>query len=190
MTLTTSTMLPLGSIAPDFSLPDTISGKLISLSQFPAKIIVIMFICNHCPYVKHILPELLTVTRIYTAKSVQFIAINANDVEQYPEDSPENMAILAKKMDFCFPYLLDSAQDTAKRYQAACTPDFYIFNQNLRCVYRGRFDHSSPGKPDPVTGTDLRAALDNLLTGQPVSTAQYPSMGCNIKWIKTDIKND
>jgi thiol-disulfide isomerase/thioredoxin len=143
---------------------------------------VVMFICNHCPYVKHILPKLGEVTKIYQAKNIAFIAINSNDIKNYPDDSPENMQKLAKQLNFSFPYLFDENQETAKAYQASCTPDFYLFDQHLRCVYRGRFDESTPGNNKPVTGKDLCEALDNLLINKPINPDQISSMGCNIKW--------
>lgn len=184
MALTSSKMLPLGTLAPDFHLPDTVSNKFVGLNGLRSKTAtVIMFICNHCPYVKHILPELVRITHEYTALGIQFIAINSNDIKNYPDDSPENMRALAHKMSFPFPYLFDETQSVAKAYQAACTPDFYIFDKQLHCVYRGRFDGSTPGNNIPVSGNELCAALDQILTGQKISEEQQPSMGCNIKWI-------
>lgn len=184
MALTPSTMLPLGTKAPDFILPDSISDKMVHLYETKSEVAtVILFICNHCPFVKHILPKLIEVITTYQAQGIQFIAINSNDVTRYPEDNPEKMRELALSHQFSFPYLFDSTQEVAKHYQAACTPDFFVFDQSLSCVYRGRFDDTSPGKLHaPVTGKDLCLTLDNLLTNKPINTNQYPSMGCNIKW--------
>lgn len=183
MTVMTSKMLPLGTTAPDFQLPDTVSNKMLSLHDLKSKTAtVIMFISNHCPFVKHILPELVRITGDYQALGVQFIAINSNDTQNYPDDSPDKMRELAHKMTFPFPYLFDETQEVAKAYQAVCTPDFFVFDKNLHCVYRGRFDGATPGNQTPVTGNELCAALDQILTGAPVNTEQHPSMGCNIKW--------
>lgn len=186
MTLTPSNMLPLGTIAPNFRLPDTLSGNLVSLhDQKPTSALVIMFICNHCPYVRHIQKKLVHFVKEYQTKSVQFVAISANDPHDYPADSPDQMKKVATELDFSFPYLFDETQQTAQAYQAACTPDFYIFDKNMACVYRGRFDESTPGNNIPVTGKDLRHALDAILAGQKISDEQHPSMGCNIKWKHT-----
>ncbi len=183
MSLTYSTMLPLGTTASDFKLPDAISGKMLSLQDLKSpQGTVVMFICNHCPYVKHILPQLLDVAKKYQAKNISFIAINSNDIENYADDSPQNMQKLGKQLHFSFPYLFDETQEIAKKYQAACTPDFYLFNKDLQCVYRGRFDDASPGNKHPVTGKDLCAALDNLLDNKSVDPNQISSIGCNIKW--------
>lgn len=184
MVLTASAMMPLGTVAPHFVLPNAmITGQPVNLKTLPkAEGTVIIFMCNHCPYVKHILPTLLTVARDYQNKGIRFIAISANDATAYPEDAPGKMAELAKKLDFPFAYLYDESQVVARAYQAACTPDFYVFDANLRCVYRGRFDDSSPGKDVPVTGNDLTQALEALLAGKPIPGPQLPSMGCNIKW--------
>ncbi|MCH9770596.1 MAG: thioredoxin family protein [Gammaproteobacteria bacterium] len=183
MSLTPSTMIPLGNIAPNFELPDTVSGKTLALQDIRSDIAtVIMFICNHCPYVKHLQDGIIRLARDYTSKGIQFIAISSNDVDAYPEDSPEKMTAMAKQLDFNFPYLFDATQATAKAYDAACTPDFYIFDKDLKCVYRGQFDDSRLGNDIPVTGKYMRAALDALINGQPVDEDQTPSMGCNIKW--------
>ncbi|SRR5579883_113428 len=183
MAETPSTMLPLGTLAAQFKLLDTISNQFLTLDELKSdKATVIMFICNHCPYVRHILDTLIDVVKNYQPKGIHFIAINSNNVQKYPADSPDKMKILAKEHDFTFPYLFDETQDIAKKYQAACTPDFYIFDKNLKCVYRGRFDESTPGNDAPVTGNELTAALDNILANQPVSENQKPSVGCNIKW--------
>ncbi|MDX1900832.1 MAG: thioredoxin family protein [Gammaproteobacteria bacterium] len=183
MALTPSTMLPLGTKAPDFSLPDTISNQSISLKKNHSNLAtVIMFICNHCPYVKHIQHELVEVANRYQKKGIQFIAINSNDVVNYPEDSPANMKKMAEQLGFSFPYLFDETQTVAKAYQAACTPDLYVFDHDLKCVYRGQFDDSRPGNNKPVTGKDLSNALDAIIAGKPVNAEQLPSVGCNIKW--------
>ncbi len=183
MALTASNMLPLGTQAPDFKLLDTISGKFYSLKDSQgSKAIVIMFICNHCPYVKHVMHELVQLANDYLAKDISFVAISANDVIAYPEDAPEKMAKVAKQLDFSFPYLYDETQNTAKAYHAACTPDFFVFDKNFSCIYRGQLDGSRPGNKIPVTGTDIRSALDNILQDKQVNPQQIPSMGCNIKW--------
>lgn len=183
MALTPSNMLALGTRAPDFELLDTLTGKHRSLKQLKSpKSTVIMFICNHCPYVKHIIHELIQLADDYQAKGISFIAISANDAQTYPEDGPAKMSKLGKALNFGFPYLYDETQSVAKAYQAACTPDFYIFDNDLLCVYRGQLDDSRPGNKIPVTGKDIRAALDNILNNNPINSHQTPSMGCNIKW--------
>ncbi len=183
MAQTPSTMLPLGTIAPEFKLPDTVSGKWLSLADLKSNIAtVMMFICNHCPYVKHVQHELIRLAQDYQARGISFIAISSNDVVAYPEDSPQKMKEVALHLNYPFPYLFDESQDVARAYQAACTPDFYIFDGALRLVYRGQCDDSRPKNNIPVTGKDMRAALDNVLEGKPVSAEQKPSMGCNIKW--------
>lgn len=184
MALTPSSMLPLGTQAPEFCLPDVVSGNLVELDSIKSNTAtVVMFICNHCPYVQHILKTLLNIVKIYQAVGVQFVAINSNDVTHYPEDHPDKMRELAATYEWTFPYLYDETQEIAKKYHATCTPDFFVFNHALQCVYRGRFDDTSPGKlHHPVTGNELRNALDNLLKNKPVSKNQFPSMGCNIKW--------
>jgi len=176
-------MLPLNTIAPDFTLPDTISGKNISLPAIRSNMAtVIFFICNHCPYVKHIQQQLIGVANRYQKKKIQFFAISSNDTTSYPEDSPENMKKEAEKFAYPFPYLYDATQAVAKAYQAACTPDFYVFDRDLKCVYRGRFDESTPGNKKLVTGKDITNALDAILHNEPIKSEQYPSVGCNIKW--------
>lgn len=176
-------MIDLGTNAPDFKLLDTLTNKYLSLKNLKsAKATVIMFICNHCPYVKHVNHQLVQLAKDYQVKGISFIAISANDAKTFPEDSPSNMAKLGKSLNFSFPYLYDETQSIAKAYQAACTPDFYIFDKNLRCVYRGQLDASRPGNKIPVTGKDIRAALNNILDGKLVNPQQIPSMGCNIKW--------
>jgi len=185
MAATESNMMPLATIAPDFNLPDVVSGKNKTLNQLKSdKATVIMFICNHCPYVKHIQKGLVEMTNDYLAQGVSFIAINSNDVETYPEDSPKRMKEVAQHFGYPFPYLFDEAQEAARAYMAACTPDFYIFDKDLKCVYRGQMDDSRPGNDIPVTGTDIRSVLDAILAGEPVNENQKPSIGCNIKWKK------
>lgn len=183
MAETPSNMLPLGTKAPDFFLFDTLSGKKLSLNELKSDVAtVIMFICNHCPYVKYIQTKLVAFANHYQQKNINFIAICSNDVEKYPADGPQQMKMEAEKHHYTFPYLYDETQTVAKSYQAACTPDFYIFDQNLLCVYRGRFDDATPGNHHPVTGADLGHALDNILTGNPIDPNQKASLGCNIKW--------
>ena len=180
---TPSKMVPLGMIAPDFVLPDTISGENKSLTDLKSeKATVIMFICNHCPFVKHVQKQLVKLAREYQAKGISFVAISSNDVEKYPDDSPQRMKEVAQELGYPFPYLYDESQEVARAYDAACTPDFYVFDKNLKLVYRGQMDGSRPGNNIPVTGKDLREALDNILQGKPVSEDQRPSIGCNIKW--------
>jgi peroxiredoxin len=182
MALTASTMLPLGSQAPEFRLPDT-DGNLVSLGDFrDAPALLVIFLCNHCPYVKHVRHELAKLTREYRDKGVASVGINSNDVASYPDDRPELMAREKAEVGYPFPYLYDETQEVAKAYQAACTPDFYVFDRDRKLVYRGQMDGSRPGNDLPVTGSDLRAALDAVLTGRPVPEVQRPSMGCNIKW--------
>lgn len=183
MAATLSNMVPLGIQAPDFALIDVVTNKTKSLSELKSDIAtVIMFICNHCPYVKHINREIVFLTKEYIPKGISFIAINSNDVVNYPDDSPENMRKLAKQVGYPFPYLFDSTQEVAKAFKAACTPEFYIFDKDLKLVYRGQFDDSRPGNTLSTDGKDVRIALDNLLAGKPVDTLQKASIGCNIKW--------
>lgn len=183
MAFTESNMLPLGSTAPDFHLPDTVSGEMRSLKEVAGtKATLIIFSCNHCPYVVHVNPEIVRIANEYIPKGVGVVAISANDVEKYPDDAPDKMTILAKEAGYSFPYLYDETQETARAYEAACTPDFYLFDQNLILRYRGRIDGSRPKNDIPPSGTDLREALDAVLEGRPVSEKQYPSGGCNIKW--------
>lgn len=175
-------MLPLGTTAPDFKLPDT-NGNLVSLSDFTGKpALLVMFICNHCPYVNHLRDALAQLAREYQPRGIAVVGISSNDVENYPEDGPRKMAEEAKAAGYTFPYLYDASQAIAKAYRAACTPDFFLFGSDRRLVYRGQFDDSRPGNGIPVTGKDLRAALDLLLAGRPASADQKPSLGCNIKW--------
>lgn len=183
MAQTPSNMLPLGTQAPAFTLPDTVSGKSLSLETLRgAQGTVVMFICNHCPFVKHINAGLVQAAKDYTGRGIAFVAISSNDAANYPEDAPDKMKAAAKQLGYPFPYLYDASQDVARAYQAACTPDLYLFDGGLACVYRGQFDDARPGNGVPVTGKDLRAAMDALLAGQAVSPAQKPSVGCNIKW--------
>jgi len=182
MALTPSTMLPLGTAAPDFRLPDT-NGKTVSLADFKDKpALLVIFMCNHCPYVKHIRAGLAQLGRDYAPRGVAIVGISSNDVANYPEDSPAKMAAEVKSAGYSFPYLYDESQAIAKAYRAACTPDLFLFDRGRRLVYRGQFDDSRPGGGVPVTGKDLRTALDAVLAGKSPSTSQSPSMGCNIKW--------
>lgn len=184
MVLTYSQAMQKGTIAPDFTLPDTVSGKPFSLSSLQNKpATVIMFMCNHCPYVKHIQEEIVNLAKEYQKKEVAFVAISSNDIEEYPQDAPNMMKQNAEAFGYTFPYLYDESQAVAKAYGVECTPEFLLFDQALKSVYHGRFDDATPGKPTPVTGKDLRAALDAVLAGRPVE-AEFPSMGCNIKWKK------
>lgn len=183
MSLTPSTMVKLGTYAPDFSLPDTISDKTLSLQSLKSnQATVIMFICNHCPYVKHVQPELIKLANDYIPKGISFIAISANDAAHYPDDAPDKMKETAKKLKYPFPFLYDESQAVAKSYQAACTPDFYIFDHELKLVYRGQLDDSRPGNNIPLSGNDIRTALDAILKDIPINADQKPSIGCNIKW--------
>ena len=183
MVETPSNMLKLGTLAPDFRLPDTVSGKMMSLDEIKSeRATVVMFICNHCPFVKHVNQQLVQLAGDYQPKGVAFVAISANDVDNYPEDSPEKMKDYAKRLGYPFPYLYDESQEVARAYKAACTPDFYLFDGKLELVYRGQLDGARPGNGAPVNGEDLRAALDDVLAGRPVSGEQRPSLGCNIKW--------
>ncbi len=183
MARTPTTNIPLGFKAPHFKLPDVISNKDIELNHLVTENgLVVMFICNHCPFVKHVDEGIVSLAKDYQAKGVSFIAISSNDVENYPQDSPELMKEEAEKVGYTFPYLYDETQQVAKAYDAACTPDFYVFDADLKCAYRGQLDDSRPGNGKPVTGKDLRAALDEILEGKPVSAPQIPSLGCNIKW--------
>lgn len=183
MARTPSTMLELGVSAPEFSLPEPLTGQRRTLAEFEGgKGLLVLFICNHCPFVLHILDSLVGFCREYQAKGLDVLAISANDVESYPDDSPEKMAELARSHGFTFPYLYDESQEVAKAYQAACTPDLYLFDAGHRLVYRGQYDGSRPGNDVPVSGADLRAAVDALLAGEAISPDQSPSLGCNIKW--------
>ena len=178
-----STMLPLGTQAPDFTLPDATTGKTVALADFAAApALLVMFICNHCPYVKHIRAGLAAFGRDYETRGLAIVAINSNDVASHPDDRPEKMAAEKRDAGYTFPYLFDETQAVAKTYHAACTPDFFLFERERRLVYRGQFDDSRPGSARPVTGADLRAAANAVLAGTPVPSDQRPSIGCNIKW--------
>lgn len=184
MAATPSNMLPLATIAPDFSLPDTQSGKQLGLQDLKGEQgTIVMFICNHCPYVLHIKQQLIAIAQQYAMLGISTIAISSNDVESHPQDAPDKMQQLMTEWGHPFAaYLYDENQQVAKAYQAACTPDIYLFDANLVCVYRGRLDSSTPKNDEPVNGEDLRNALDNLLARQPINLEQIPSIGCNIKW--------
>ncbi|MCH7848587.1 MAG: thioredoxin family protein [Planctomycetes bacterium] len=182
MVQTLSTMLLLGTSAPQFSLPDP-DGKIVSLSDFDgAPALVVVFMCNHCPFVKHVAPGLADLAREYQDKGVAVVGVNPNDVANYPDDSPQKMAEASKEYGYTFPYLLDESQAVAKAYRAACTPDFFVFDADRQLVYRGQMDDSRPSLDLPVTGADLRGALDAVLDGRSVAAEQKPSVGCNIKW--------
>ena len=182
MSLTPSNMLTLGTSASNFNLPDT-SGNMVSLDRFEdSPALLVIFMCNHCPYVKHVLSKLIELIKEYQAKGAAVVGINSNDVASYPEDSPERMKEVAKEKGFTFDYLFDESQEVAKAYQAACTPDFFLFDKERKLVYRGQMDDSRPGNDVPVTGANLTAAIKAVLEGREVDVRQKPSMGCNIKW--------
>ena len=198
MALTPSTMLALGTTAPDFDLPDVVSGKRVSLESFAGKKgLLVMFICRHCPYVQHVKLELGRLGKDYapggvsgaasasgshTAREIGIVAVSSNDVQNYPDDSPEKLKAMAQELGFTFPFCYDQSQEAARAYSAACTPDFFLFDGGRRLVYRGQLDDSRPGNGKPLTGRDLRAALDAVLAGRAPSADQKPSIGCNIKW--------
>lgn len=183
MARTPSNSFPIGTKAPDFKLPDTVSGKQLSFQDVKGDNgTAVFFICNHCPFVKHVNHELAKYAKDYLSKGIKVVAISANDVENYPEDAPHLMKELAKNEGFIFPYLYDETQEIAKAYDAACTPDLYLFDQDNACFYHGQLDASRPGNDIPVTGKDLRAATDALLKGEPHTEKVFPSIGCNIKW--------
>lgn len=183
MARTPSNMLPLGTIAPDFKLFDTVTELVFELESLKGKKgTIIMFICNHCPFVKHVNSQISQLAKDYKTKGINCIAISSNDIENYPQDAPHLMRQMALQEDFIFPYLYDETQEVAKAYDAACTPDFYLFDGQLKLVYRGQLDDFRPENGIPISGKDLRNALDNLLNGQPISELQKPSIGCNIKW--------
>jgi peroxiredoxin len=183
MALTPSTMLSLGTKAPDFFLPDVVSGNTISLKTFAdKKALLVMFICRHCPFVKHVQQQLAQIGQDYADQSLGIAAISANDVANYPDDSPDNLKLMAKELGFNFPFCYDESQETAKAYTAACTPDFFLFDENRQLVYRGQLDESRPSNNVPVTGKDLRSAIDAVLAGKEINLDQKPSIGCNIKW--------
>lgn len=183
MARTFSTMLPLGTKAPDFELPDVVSGKLVSLDNFADKrALLVMVICQHCPFVKHVQNELVILGKDYVEQGLGMVAISANDVSNHPDDSPENLKAMAQELGFNFPFCYDENQETTKAYTAACTPDFFLFDSDFKLTYRGQLDDSRPGNDIPVTGKDLRAAIEAVLGGKPVNSDQKPSLGCNIKW--------
>ena len=182
MARTPSNMVNLGTLAPSFKLLNTINNEPVnSVNFFNKNGTIIMFICNHCPFVIHVLDEIVSITKKYE-KEISFIAISSNDIVNYPEDSPELMKKLAEEKKFNFPYLFDETQEVAKKYDAACTPDFFIYNSDKQLVYRGQLDNSRPGNDVPVTGHDLRKAIDSLIKGEEIDKNQKPSIGCNIKW--------
>ncbi|HEX3438584.1 MAG TPA: thioredoxin family protein [Pseudacidobacterium sp.] len=183
MARTESAMLALGTGAPEFSLPDVVSGKTVDLKTAAGpKGLLVMFICRHCPFVKHLEKALAALGRDYPGSGIGIAAISSNDVENYPDDAPESLAEQAREQGFVFPYLYDETQEVARAYDATCTPDFFLFDEGLKLVYRGQFDDSRPGSGTPINGKDLRSAMDALLAGQPIHPIQKPSLGCNIKW--------
>ncbi|MEB3828739.1 thioredoxin family protein [Phormidium sp. CCY1219] len=183
MALTPSTMLPLGTQAPAFELPDVVSGERISLESFRDRQgLLVMFICRHCPFVKHVQDELAAIGKDYSNSNLGIVAISANSVETHPQDGPEKLKEMVQEVGFSFPLCYDETQEVAKAYTAACTPDFFLFDADRKLVYRGQLDDSRPSSSVPVTGKDLRGAIDAVLAGKPVSEAQKPSVGCNIKW--------
>lgn len=183
MSRTLSTMLGIGTQAPDFSLPEPATGKTVSLSDVDGSdALLVTFMCNHCPYVIHIQKALSDMIKEYQPKGLAAVGINANDVANYQDDSPEKMVEAVNQVGYTFPYLYDESQEVAKSYMAACTPDFFLFDKNKKLVYRGQFDDARPGNDDPVNGKDMRAAIEAALAGQAQSEEQKPSMGCNIKW--------
>ena len=183
MALTASTMLPLGTKVPDFHLPEVVSGKGTSLSTFAdKKVLLVMFICRHCPFVKHIQQELVQLGKDYFTSDLAIVAISANDAKNYPDDAPESLQAFATEQGFNFTLCYDESQETAKAYTAACTPDFFVFDDQRQLVYRGQLDDSRPSNGKPVTGADLRAAIEAVLMGKSVTSEQKPSIGCNIKW--------
>ena len=183
MSLTPSTMLALGTPAPNFKLPDVTSGNMVSLDDFKGKkALLVMFICRHCPYVQHVEEEIAKIGQDYQNKDIGIISISANDINLYPQDSPENLREMAQELNLDFPYLYDKSQEIAKAYTAACTPDFFLFDKDRKLVYRGQLDDSRPGNNLPVTGKDLRDVIDAILEDKPINPNQKPSIGCNIKW--------
>ena len=183
MSLTPSTMMPLGTRAPDFSLPDVRSGRFVQRSDFDHQdALLVMFLCAHCPYVRLVQSELAAIGRDYQNRPIGIVGISANDAQAYPDDAPEKLREQAAQLGFVFPYLYDETQETARAYQAACTPDLFLFDAQRKLVYRGQLDDARPGNGKPVTGRDLRAAIDCLLAGEPVPEPQQPATGCNIKW--------
>ena len=181
MVMTASTMLPLGSTAPDFSLPN-VDGTSVSLSDFSGRPLIVVFMCNHCPFVIHLREALATFAREYREKGIAIVGISSNDINTHPQDGPDKMKLEAEQAGYTFPYLYDETQEAAKAYHAACTPDFFLFDSGHKLVYRGQFDDSRPQSGIPVTGAHLRAACDSVLAGAPIPEQQKPSIGCNIKW--------
>jgi peroxiredoxin len=178
-----STMLPLGTPAPDFALTDTVGGEMVKLADLSDReALLVIFMCNHCPYVKHVQQGLVALSRDYTDRSVAIVGISSNDPDNYPEDSPAELGRVARELGYGFPVLFDESQEVARAYTAACTPDFFLFGPDRTLVYRGRLDESRPDSGIPVTGSDVRAALDAVLDGRQVAEEQFPSMGCSIKW--------
>lgn len=183
MARTESTMLELGTPAPDFNLPDVVTGHLVGLDEFASrKALLVMFLSRHCPYVQHVKDELARLGKDYAGRSLGIVAISSNYVTQYPDDAPERLAEMARELGFTFPFCYDESQEVAKQYRAACTPDFFLFDGTRELVYRGQLDGSRPGNDVPPTGVDLRAAVDRVLAGLPPTPTQRPSLGCNIKW--------
>jgi len=183
MALTPSTMLPLGTRAPAFTLTNAVDGRSVSLADYEGRpALLVMFICNHCPYVQHVLKEIGRLAADYSSRGLAIVAINSNSAETHPQDGPEHMKTLAIAEGWAFPFLFDESQAVAKEYKAACTPDFFLFDSEQRLAYRGQLDDSRPGNAIPVTGSDLRRAVDAVLEGSPIPEEQKPSMGCNIKW--------
>lgn len=183
MVMTSSTMMPLGSCAPDFALPNTVDGATVSLGDFAGSNgLLVIFMCNHCPFVIHLRSALADFAKEYQAKGLSIVGISANDVGTHPQDGPEQMQQEHAAAGYCFPYLYDASQEVAKAFHAACTPDFFLFDRDRKLVYRGQFDDSRPKSGLPITGADLRSACDAVLSGDPVTSAQKPSIGCNIKW--------
>ena len=183
MALTESTMMPLGTKAPDFQLRDTVSGETITLNKFAnQKALLVIFMCYHCPFVQHVKEEIARIDKDYAGKGLGIVAISANDVETHPDDAPENLKAMAQELGFNFPFCYDETQEIAKAYTAACTPDFFLFDADRKLAYRGQLDDSRPNSDAPVNGKDLRAAIDAVLAGKGVGSDQKPSIGCNIKW--------
>ncbi len=183
MARTPTTQIPLGFKAPEFALPNVITGSTVEFNNVAGENgTVVMFICNHCPFVIHVIEEIVSIANDYRTQGIGFVAISSNDVENYPDDRPEKMRQFAEKLNFPFPYLYDESQEVAKAYTAACTPDFSVFDSNAQCVYRGQMDDSRPGNDEPVNGKDLRKVLDYLLENKKIDFEQKPSIGCNIKW--------
>lgn len=183
MVMVSSTMLDLGTPAPDFTLPDVVTGNSVSLASFADKsALLVMFICEHCPFVKHVQAELASIGQDYGPKNLGIVAISSNSIKTHPQDAPKHLKTMAQRLSFAFPYCYDESQAVAKAYTAACTPDFFLFDSDRKLAYRGQLDDSRPGNSLPVTGADLRSAIDTVLAGNPLSTEQKPSIGCNIKW--------